>query len=168
LVSSSILPARHPRASEKPLSRSRITTCGRLLEGTDEICLGQTWPYRLSHGPNRASPDNNCHTSNQHCPDCEEPVGNVAEQLALRAKTVSFSQCRFEGERRRNQSGDETGREPADQRWTVTSSDTASTPVDNATITADYYPQSVDNSVDSLLWSPPGTSRGSRIGGGRR
>ena len=24
----------------------RITTCGRLLEGTDENCLGQTWPDR--------------------------------------------------------------------------------------------------------------------------
>lgn len=150
------------RFSREPPSRSRIATCGRLFEGTDEICLGQTWPDPLAVGPNSASPGNKSHTSHQLCLACEEPVGNVAERLALREKTVSFSQCRFEVERRRNQSEDDTGREPADHNRYVMSSDTGSTPTDSAMITTDYCPQSVDNYVDSLLSSPPGTSRGSR------
>lgn len=65
LVSSSILPARHPRDSEEPLSRCRIATCGRLFEGTDEICLGQTWPRALVHRPNRAPSGNKRHTRYQ-------------------------------------------------------------------------------------------------------
>lgn len=94
------------------------------------------------------------------------PVRNLSAMLPngwpLREKTVSFSQCRFEVRRRRNQSEDDTGREPADHNRYVQSSDTGSTPTDSATITTDYCPQSVDNYVDSLLSSPPGTSRGSR------
>jgi hypothetical protein len=45
LVSSSVLLANR-RGLQKLLGRSRIATCGRLFEGTDEISLGQTSPER--------------------------------------------------------------------------------------------------------------------------
>ena len=41
LVSSSVSLANR-RGLQKLLGRSRIATCGRLFEGTDEISLGQT------------------------------------------------------------------------------------------------------------------------------
>jgi hypothetical protein len=43
LVSSSVSLASR-RGLQSFLGRSRIATCGRLFEGTDEISLGQTWP----------------------------------------------------------------------------------------------------------------------------
>jgi len=45
LVSSSVLLANR-RGLQNLLGRSRIATCGRLFEGTDEISLGQTSPGR--------------------------------------------------------------------------------------------------------------------------
>jgi len=75
-------------------SRSRIATYGRLFEGTDEICLGQTWPGPLIPRLSPVSSGHKNHTSYQLCPSCKEAVDNVAERLALREKTVSFWQCR--------------------------------------------------------------------------
>ena len=46
LVSSSVSRANR-RGRQEFLGRSRIATCGRLFEGTDEISLGQTSPARV-------------------------------------------------------------------------------------------------------------------------
>jgi len=46
LVSSSVSRASR-RGLQRFLGRSRIATCGRLFEGTDEISLGQTSPARV-------------------------------------------------------------------------------------------------------------------------
>jgi len=46
LVSSSVSRASR-RGLQRFLGRSRIATCGRLFEGTDEISLGQTSPARI-------------------------------------------------------------------------------------------------------------------------
>lgn len=151
------------RFSREPPSRSRIATCGRLLEGTDEICLGQTWPDSLADHPISVSPGNKSHTCHPLCRSCQEPVGNVAERLALREKTVSFSQCRFEVW---NGAGTRAGMTPAARPQTTFGLCRAPTrgprPQIARRFTTDYCPQSVDNYVDSLLSSPPGTSRGSR------
>jgi hypothetical protein len=45
LVSSCVSLANR-RGLQRFLGRSRIATCGRLFEGTDEISLGQTSPER--------------------------------------------------------------------------------------------------------------------------
>ena len=47
LVSSSVSLANR-RGPQSFLGRSRIATCGRLFEGTDENSLGQTLPDRAS------------------------------------------------------------------------------------------------------------------------
>jgi len=52
LVSSSVSLANR-RGLQKLLGRSRIATCGRLFEGTDEISLGQTSPDRARGGDAR-------------------------------------------------------------------------------------------------------------------
>lgn len=148
-------------------SCSRIATCGRLLEGTDEICLGQTWPERLSPGIRPVSSGHKNHTSHHLCPCCEEAVGNVAERLALREKTVSFWQCRST----RSGAGIERGpHRPRARRpsRTARSSDTTSTPIANATSSTHHCPQSVDNYVDGLLSSPPGITTEEKQGGRRR
>src|ERR1700722_13060158 len=52
LVSSSVSLANR-RGLQRLLGRSRIATCGRLFEGTDEISLGQTSPGRAGAGAQR-------------------------------------------------------------------------------------------------------------------
>ena len=90
LVSSSVLlPNR--RGLQKLLGRSRIATFGRLFEGTDEISLGQTSPWRCA---NR----HKCYTGHAFQGGKKLAPANVAERLALGQKTVSFCQCRFDNE----------------------------------------------------------------------
>jgi hypothetical protein len=160
LVSSSISRANR-RVLQRSLGRSRIATCGRLFEGTDEISLGQTslsdgqmvYKRHSRHGVLRAA---------------NEPAKNVAERLALAQKTVSFCQCRFDNEtatdnevRMPSQSRAHRTHHPCDEPRPE-----ASLPVDNRATTTVLCPQPVDNFVDSsssFLWSslkrPRGGSR---------
>lgn len=86
LLSSCVL-----RASRRGLrlpDRSRIATCGRLFEGTDEISLGQTSPLDRRFVDIR-------HILHRDVASTKMKSPNVVERLALREKTVSFWQCRF-------------------------------------------------------------------------
>src|SRR5690242_1594735 len=84
--------------------RSRIATCGRLFEGTDEISLGQTCsPATAAVRPTITGPWHRL-LRGQHRPrsasihaSCDPLPVNVAELLAPGEKTVSFWQGRFHG-----------------------------------------------------------------------
>ncbi len=86
LLSSCVLRANR-RGLRLP-DRSRIATCGRLFEGTDEISLGQTSPLTRRIVDIR-------HILHRDVASTKMKSPNVVERLALREKTVSFWQCRF-------------------------------------------------------------------------
>ena len=90
LVSSSLLPARSPVAP----GRSRITTCGRLFEGTDEISLGQTYGQRPDH----------CHRhhTGPNCHDCLELLGQWRSPHPTSTCSRPSECCRTVGTRREN------------------------------------------------------------------
>jgi hypothetical protein len=115
LVSSCVLACR--RGLQWILDRSRITTCGRLFEGTDENSPGQTWcdaPRRRL----RARPKTPLPVPVKSVSD------NVAERLALGEKTVSFWQCRFAPKRPlTTKRGRPARREPTSLQTIVMSSD---------------------------------------------
>ena len=153
LVSSSVSLANR-RGLQKLLGRSRIATCGRLFEGTDEISLGQTSPDRA--GRPRRTVDNR---HSRHRPRLSKklPLGNAAERLAPGEKTVSFCQCRFDNETATdNEAGMPTkSRAYSSHHHCDEPRPAASSPVDNRATTAVLSPQPVDNYVDSsssFLW----------------
>jgi hypothetical protein len=139
------------RGLQKLLGRSRIATCGRLFEGTDEIYLGQT-----SSDP-RAKLHNR-HISPVPPPGKKTPPKNVAERLAPDEKTVSFCQCRFDNETATdNEAGMPTqSRAHRTPHHCDEPRPAASSPVDNRAAATVLSPQPVDNYVDSsssFLWS---------------
>lgn len=138
--------------------RSRITTFGRLFEGTDEISLGQTWP-------GSGETVDNSHSSHVVAEAANQLAMNVAERLAPAQKTVSFCQCRFDNE----MATDNEVRMPTKSRAHRPQyrcdepRPAASSPVDNRTTTAVLSPQPVDNYVDSsssFVWSSLQRPRG--------
>lgn len=157
LVSSSVSLANR-RVLQRSLGRSRIATCGRLFEGTDEISLGQT-------SLDEAAKHHNRHSRNASQRSKNIGRRNVAERLALAEKTVSFCQCRFDNET----ATDNEARMPTQPRAHRTHHPCdeprpeASPPVDNRATTADLCPQPVDNYVDSsssFHWSSPKRPQG--------
>jgi hypothetical protein len=150
LISSSVSLASR-RGLQPFLGRSRIATCGRLFEGTDEIWLGQTClrPVRMVDSR---------HSRHAVRQPTEEAAGNVAERLAPAQKTVSFCQCRFHtGPAPDNEARmPDTSRAHRLHHHCDEPRPAASTPVDNRATTAVLSPQPVDNYVDSsssFLWS---------------
>jgi hypothetical protein len=150
LISSSVSLASR-RGLQPFLGRSRIATCGRLFEGTDEISLGQTWLRAVQMVDIR----NSCHVVRR---PAEEAASNVAERLAPGQKTVSFWQCRFHtGAATDNEARTpDTSRAHRAHHHCDEPRPAASPPVDNRATTAVLSPQAVDNHVDSsssFIWS---------------
>lgn len=124
--------------------RSRVTACGRLFEGTDEISEGQTHCSGPAKGPIR-------HSRNRVALALNLLTGNVAERLALRKKTVSFWQCRSDI----GTATDNEARTPDQSRAHRVPNHcdeprpAAFSPVDNRAAATVLSPQAVDNYVDS-------------------
>ncbi len=119
-------PVRSGREPRVAAVSPRAGDCSRVLTRFAWVKPG---PKRLIPQLSPVPSGNKNHTSNQLCLGCEEAVGNVAERLALREKTVSFWQCRS----KRNGAGTRarTTRAASPQTIrTASSSDTASTPID--------------------------------------
>jgi hypothetical protein len=160
LVSSSVSLANR-RGPQKLLGRSRIATCGRLFEGTDEISLGQTSP-----GP--AGMLDKSHSRNASRIPENIGVRNVAERLALGQKTVSFCQCRFDNEMATdNEAGMPTKSRAHRAHYHCDEPRPAVfLPVDNRATATVLSPQPVDNYVDSsssFIWSSPQRPRGGSL-----
>ena len=157
LVSSSVSRASR-RGLQRFLGRSRIATCGRLFEGTDEISLGQTSPARIRAATERLT---TATTANHFGDPPSKPrtiPNNVAERLAPAEKTVSFCQCRFDnGMATDNKAGmPTTSRAHSAYHHCDEPRPAAFPPLDNRAKTAVLSPQPVDNYVDSsssFLWS---------------
>ena len=153
------------RGLQRILGRSRIATCGRLFEGTDEISLGQTSPARIRAATERLTTA----TTATHFGDPPSKPrtipNNVAERLAPEEKTVSFWQCRFDnGMATDNEAGmPRQSRAHRAHHHCDEPRPAASPPVDNRATTTVLSPQPVDNYVDSsssFIWPSLDRPRG--------
>lgn len=135
----------------------RIATCGRLLEGTDENCLGQTWPDPPRPRRNRSPRGTKVTYVTNDPPPQKNPLAMLQNGWHSERKLLASGNAVLYLRRRRTQSGDD--HRPRAHRPPSECDElrhTASAPPDNATTATDRCPQAVDNHVDSLLLSPPG------------
>lgn len=141
LISSSISLA---GAVSRNLDRSRVTTSGRLFEGTDEFSLGQTCP-----DPPKLSTTTIVATGLDGM--SSNPVGmlqncwNSGRKLLASGKAVSTADGGH------NQAGTSTGREPEPDPRQRCVPISISSPVNMKRDDSCCCPQPVDNYVDS--WS---------------
>ena len=149
------------RGLQRILGRSRIATCGRLFEGTDENSLVKPRPT----GSASRRPVHNHHSRHAVSAPAIKAANNVAERLAPAKKTVNFCQCRFDnGMATDNKAGmPTTSRAHSAYHHCDEPRPAAFPALDNRAKTAVLSPQPVDNYVDSsssFLWSSLDRPRG--------